>query len=290
MAQPPPGGTVQPLDQQQPPGEPINQTIPRSPYPAPPPFWKHFTSTNLSRLEVAEAQESFDAAELPYELLVLRPPPPPKTPDQQYTTFNIPHHVVPRPTLPVPPPDQPDGILLFKPEDLIHPPQDSTGATARPHARLLSRLTKSLLLNFLELTTIMAENPRGYSGQLTEDPQFYWAEKINDIGVLTENIAAVINLLRPHQARESVKTMLENRLIEGREEMQRAGEVRLKVEEFLQEVENNGKLLSADDTSMSVDTNGVNGNGIYAGGDKDKLAEIEKARRLWAILDDLDGD
>lgn len=136
----------------------------------------------------------------------------------------------------------------------------------------------------------MAENPRGYSGQLTEDPQFYWAEKINDIGVLTENIAAVINLLRPHQARESVKTMLENRLIEGREEMQRAGEVRLKVEEFLQEVENNGKLLSADDTSMSVDTNGVNGNGIYAGGDKDKLAEIEKARRLWAILDDLDGD
>lgn len=142
----------------------------------------------------------------------------------------------------------------------------------------------------------MAENPRGYSGDLTENPQYYWAEKINDISVLNENIAAVINLLRSHQAREAVKTMLENRLEAGREEMQQAEDIKVKVEAFLQGVEDDGRQKIKKD-EMDIDENSMNGHRINGNGNaahinsaKEKKADIEDARRLWAMLDDIDGD
>jgi len=143
----------------------------------------------------------------------------------------------------------------------------------------------------------MAENPRGHSstGDTAENPpQQYWSEKINDISVLNENIAAVINLLRPHQARESVKTMLEKRLEAGRQEMEQAEQVKAKVEAFLQEVGKNGNRKVEDD-GMDVDEVGVNGhkvngNGAHINGAKEKEADIEEVRRLWAMLDDIDGD
>lgn len=109
---------------------------------------------------------------------------------------------------------------------------------------------------------------------------------MRDIGMILENIMAVINLLRPHQARESVKAMLEKRLREGREEMEKCDEMKERIEEFLRGVEEDGKREKMEGENQ----NGVGMNGMQSATDKSKAEEVEKARRLWAMLDDLDAD
>jgi mediator of RNA polymerase II transcription subunit 7 len=61
--------------------------LPNAPFPAPPPFWKRFTTENIAKLKAIE-----DAADtsgqskpdLPLELQYLRPPTPPP---EHYTMF-----------------------------------------------------------------------------------------------------------------------------------------------------------------------------------------------------------
>jgi len=238
-----------------------------APYPPPPPFWKHFTTTNLDRLKDAGSQPEFEASDahsssLLYELRVLQPPPPPKHADS-YSAFQHHHAIPPVPTLP---PEHEE--LVFDPTTLT-----SATGTARPHAKLLWQLVKSLNLNFLELYTIMADNPTD------------WPEKMGDIGMLLENINAVLNLLRPHQAREGVKTMLLNRLEAGKEEMVRCDEMKIEVERFLTGVEEDGKMRA------SALINGVSGvNGTNPPAPTESLGSVGIARRRWDMLADLDGD
>lgn len=76
--------------------------------------------------------------------------------------------------------------------------------------------------------------------------------------------------------------------------MEQAEQVKAKVEAFLQEVGKNGNRKVEDD-GMDVDEVGVNGhkvngNGAHINGAKEKEADIEEVRRLWAMLDDIDGD
>lgn len=58
--------------------------IPNAPFPAPPPFWKHFTPENLSRLQALKAEPDYKPEDLPPELKLLEPPTPPT---ENYTAF-----------------------------------------------------------------------------------------------------------------------------------------------------------------------------------------------------------
>ena len=69
--------------------------IPNAPFPAPPPFWKHFTSENLSRLQALK-ETTAESEDKPLELTYLEPPPPPT---DTYTTFGEEQTVWPRHTL-----------------------------------------------------------------------------------------------------------------------------------------------------------------------------------------------
>lgn len=254
----------------------IPPDVPDAPFPAPPPFWKHFTSNNLEQLKGREADENFDAQELPYALAVLRPPPPPPA---AYSVFNTTYTNPPEPTLPQP------SELLFDPADLTRAGPSSNG---RPHVHMLLLLLKSLLLNFLEFMTVMADDP------------VTWDAKMRDIGTILENFMAVINLLRPHQARESVKALLEKRLADSREEMRRCDEMKVKIEEFLQKVEEDGRFEKAEraEERAAGYTNGVNGNAALSADSKRRkkkeeeavAEEIQKSRMIWEILDHLDAD
>ena len=55
------------------------QQLPAAPFPAPPPFWKHFTKANIDKLaEIDASADTQDSDQkLPLGLLYLRPPPPP---------------------------------------------------------------------------------------------------------------------------------------------------------------------------------------------------------------------
>lgn len=204
----------------------------------------------------------FEPIELTYSLAILRPPP---TPSGAYTVFSTTYTNPPEPTLPQP------SELLFDPVDLT---RSGSSANGRPHVRMLSLLLKSLNLNFLEFFTVMGDDPVS------------WEQKMKDIGMILENVMAVINLLRPHQARESVKALLEKRLSDGREEMERCDQMKEKIEEFLRKVEEDGKV-----EKMERETaNGLGVNVMQSAVDKKKAEEFEKSRRLWAMLDDLDAD
>ena len=222
-----------------------------APFPPPPPFWKKFTVENVKKLAKLEESESVDAPSLPYDLVVLQPPPVPKG-AETYTTFNYVHTMVPQPTLA---PEHEE--LLFDRDELLK----ATG-TARPHAKLLWQLTKSLNLNLLELFTIMADNP-------VDGPV-----KINDIGMLMENVNSILNLLRPHQAREQLKTSLLNQLDEGQEELDRCNDMKRKVEEFLLRVENGSDEVITTNSSYPT-FDGINRHALPS------LEKAEQERRKW---------
>ncbi|KAI9659626.1 MAG: Mediator of RNA polymerase II transcription subunit 7 [Alyxoria varia] len=83
------------------------------------------------------------------------------------------------------------------------PPKFST------HPSHLTTLTRSILLNFLELAGLMSQDP-------TQHP-----EKLQDINTLLHNAHSVVNEYRPHQARETLIEVMEGRVRERREEVRR---------------------------------------------------------------------
>ncbi|EXJ89489.1 hypothetical protein A1O3_02556 [Capronia epimyces CBS 606.96] len=221
------------------------QQLPEAPFPAPPPFWKHFTVANEEQLKKSETAEG----SLPLPLAYLRPPPPPPDSAEYYTTFG--QKQVVDPTRPS---SLPRDQLLFNPDD-----------PNLNHAVILSRLTKSLLLNFLELTSILSLDPTKH------------AEKMEDIRQLVLNIHVVINVYRPHQARESVKELLEAVLENGQREIEECDRLKERVDEFLGNV---GELKT---------TNVVEGptQEDSAARQLSNDAKLEEQRQLWKLIHEM---
>ncbi|RMZ84574.1 hypothetical protein DV737_g1243, partial [Chaetothyriales sp. CBS 132003] len=244
---------------------------PRAPYPAPPPFWKHFTKSNISRLHALESQPQGRPEKLPLELTYLRPPPPPRAGHTQQTHYTIFNQAQPlntsTPALP------PAELLLFNPDKPVD------------HAVLLTKLTKSMLLNFLELITVLAHDPvapAAEGGGGTSAVQ----DKIEDIRRLVLNAHVVINMYRPVQAREAVREMLEARLEEGKREMEEMEAKKAEVQEYLKEVRR-WKEKTRQDEAVGTDGNGVSGEVKKEAVDGVDKAEIEQARKLWKIVHEI---
>ena len=242
------------MDQQQPAQQQVQEEKkqPVAPFPAPPPFWKHFTTANIARLEELEAShnDGDPPLKLPLDLTFLRPPLPPSAETQLYHAFDV-YHQVDFKVLPPAP-----GTLLFDPEK-----------KNLNHAVLLTQLTKSVLLNFLELLTILSASPSARG------------EKVEDIRRLMTNIHVVINMYRPHQARESVKEMLQEMLEDGQKEMERCDAAKERVHEFLEEVQ--GWQHSTEETNGTTDLE--NKAAVTTAGDE----RLQQARRLWKMVHEI---
>jgi mediator of RNA polymerase II transcription subunit 7 len=171
-------------------------------FPIPPPFYKHFTKDNIAQLrqlrkEKTESQniddiensiatnpQELDTASLPADLRYLVPPPPPT--DGKWRTFGAQHDLhAPDPSL------EDAGIEVLFPSD--------PSVKLNPQPYLLS-LARSLLTTFLALT-----------GALSEDPTEY-LERVTDLKTIVTNMHDLINQYRPHQARETLILMLEERI------------------------------------------------------------------------------
>jgi mediator of RNA polymerase II transcription subunit 7 len=132
------------------------------------------------------------------------------------------------------------------------------------HAYYLTKITKSILLNFLELTTILSADPSAAT------------PKLEDIRRLFLNAHHLINMYRPHQARETLIMMMEEQLEEGRREMEECERVKAKVEESLKAMEG---------LSLNAEGSGVNGVVKDA-----KVKEMEDTQRLWQMIHEMDPD
>ena len=237
-------------DQQQ--GE---QPLPIAPFPGPPPFWKHFSTANLSRLETLKADAAssdtpLDLKALPLELRYLIPPPPlsPST-AKTYTTFHRTHIVDPTSSI--------SATANIPAEDLVNLLITPTSGTNIPVA--LKSLTNSLLLNFLQLTQMLSVDP-------THESRYELLEHIKTVFV---NIHVLINSYRPHQAREGVVNMLKDRIDEAKEEIRQSEALKERMDEFL-------KGLKQIHEDGGIARNGANGNQVSR--------EEERTKRIWNMI------
>lgn len=198
-------------------------------FPAPPPFYKHFTKGNVSRLRqlrkdagipsVAleeEREQDVDILSLPTELRYLRPPELPN--DGNLSVFGSNANL-----------DAPRMTLADAGIEQLYPDHPSVLSNPQPH---LIALARSMLTTFLALAGILSVNP-----ELQE-------EKMTDLQAIVYNLHDIINQYRPHQARESLILMMEERVEKMKGEIQKVDQAKESVAKLLQELQNNGTMLA----------------------------------------------
>ncbi|XP_041800033.1 mediator of RNA polymerase II transcription subunit 7 [Chelmon rostratus] len=130
-------------------------------------------------------------------------PPPPMQYIKEYTDENIRKGLAPKP----PPPIRDSYMMFgnqFQCDDLIIRPLESQGIERLhpmqfDHKRELKKLNMSILVNFLDLLDILIKSP----GSIKRE------EKLEDLKLLFVHLHHLINEYRPHQARETLRVMME---------------------------------------------------------------------------------
>ncbi|KAM8907936.1 mediator of RNA polymerase II transcription subunit 7 isoform 1-T2 [Spinachia spinachia] len=130
-------------------------------------------------------------------------PPPPMQYIKEYTDENIRKGLVPKP----PPPIRDSYMMFgnqFQCDELIIRPLESQGIERLhpmqfDHKRELKKLNMSILVNFLDLLDILIKSP----GSIKRE------EKLEDLKLLFVHMHHLINEYRPHQARETLRVMME---------------------------------------------------------------------------------
>ncbi len=130
-------------------------------------------------------------------------PPPPMQYIKEYTDDNVRKGLAPKP----PPPIRDSYMMFgnqFQCDDLIIRPLESQGIERLhpmqfDHKRELKKLNMSILVNFLDLLDILIKSP----GSIKRE------EKLEDLKLLFVHIHHLINEYRPHQARETLRVMME---------------------------------------------------------------------------------
>ncbi|KAJ9300583.1 hypothetical protein DTO271G3_1747 [Paecilomyces variotii] len=249
-------------------------------FPPPPPFWKHFTPANLQKLEEIkqEARGGHDHKGkkkwTPAELRALKVPPelrfliPPEVPSNgHYSVFGeLQSLSTALPSL------KEQGIEQLYPS----PPATEAGdeqSLSRPsrplnHAYYLLKISKSLLLNFLEFIGILSVAPEQFE------------PKLEDMRNLFVNAHHLLNLYRPHQARESLILMMEEQLQKTKEDIEEMDQVKAKVETILQQLKNEGS--DADAASQ------FSREKMETDKELNKKA-VEYAQQIWQLLDEESG-
>ncbi|XP_028816424.1 mediator of RNA polymerase II transcription subunit 7-like [Denticeps clupeoides] len=130
-------------------------------------------------------------------------PPPPMQYIKEYTDENV-----RKGTTPKPPPPIRDSYMMFgnqfQCDDLIIRPLESQGIERLhpmqfDHKKELKKLNMSILVNFLDLLDILIKSP----GSIKRE------EKLEDLKLLFVHMHHLINEYRPHQARETLRVMME---------------------------------------------------------------------------------
>jgi mediator of RNA polymerase II transcription subunit 7 len=201
-------------------------------FPIPPPFYKHFTKDNLAQLRqirkektatqpttdngtsITEQSKELDIATLPAELCYLVPPPPPA--DGKWRTFGAQHDL-----------HAPDPSLEDAGIEVLYPSDPSVKLNPQPH---LISLARSLLTTFLTLTGALSENPAAY------------LESVTHLKTIVTNMHDLINHYRPHQARETLILMLEERIEKMRGEIRAIGEAGEKMEGAFKQLRETGEV------------------------------------------------
>lgn len=240
-------------------------------FPIPPPFYQHFTKDNIAQLrqirkernitETAgdggqantEPSNKIDRKTLAPDLRYLIPPEPPT--DGKWRTFGAQHDLhAPDPSL------EDAGIEVLFPSD--------PAVKLNPQPYLLS-LARSLLTTFLSLTGILSEDATQYE------------ETVMDLKTIVTNMHDLINQYRPHQARETLILMMEERIEKLRGEIRAIGEAGEKMEGAFKGLHEAGAAQVKPDSSGHTEKKVDEDSGC---------AEKQRQRAAWEALRAVDFD
>lgn len=262
---------------------------------APPPtLWKHFTRENLDKLEqikidASQGEEGHGNKEKhwsPAELRALDLPPelrflvPPEIPTSgQYSVFgesqSVSFHEVDLDGTyltdlsylqlsTVLPSLKEQGIEQLYPDPPASETNQDPSQPSQPlnHAYYLLKISKSLLLNFLEFVGILSSSPEQFES------------KVDDMRNLFINAHHLLNLYRPHQARESLIMMMEEQLRYTKDEIQQMDKLKVEIEGVLEQLHAEGGRAA--DAGRSVED---------VPPEKQVQSAVDDSRLLWDMLD-----
>ncbi|KAI8641024.1 mediator complex, subunit Med7 [Parasitella parasitica] len=172
----------------------------RSAWPDPPNYFKRYTDENLNLLK--QSKETGHLVNIPpvpeFHLEALEPPLPPT---DEYSVFDQKWQINDRlPTL------AELGVKQIYPGDSLDRVQE------------LKKLNRSLIAQYLDLLDVLETNPTGYG------------KHIENISTIFLNMHHILNAYRPHQARETLRLLMEHQLARKR---QQTAELRAKSKEAL---------------------------------------------------------
>lgn len=170
-------------------------------------------------------------------------PPPPMQYIKEYTDENIRKGLAPKP----PPPIRDSYMMFgnqFQCDDLIIRPLESQGIERLhpmqfDHKRELKKLNMSILVNFLDLLDILIKSP----GSIKRE------EKLEDLKLLFVHMHHLINEYRPHQARETLRVMME---VQKRQRLETAERFQKHLERVVEMIQ--GCLASLPDDLPQMET------------------------------------
>lgn len=153
------------------------------------------------------------------------------------------------------------GIEQLYPDPLPADEDPSQPSQPLNHAYYLLKISKSLLLNFLEFVGILSESPEQFES------------KVEDMRNLFINAHHLLNLYRPHQARESLIMMMEEQLRHTKDEIQQMDKLKVEIEGVLEQLQaESGRAAAA---SRSVEDLQL----------KKQSQAVDDSRLLWDLLD-----
>ncbi|XP_053735173.1 mediator of RNA polymerase II transcription subunit 7 [Synchiropus splendidus] len=181
-------------------------------------------------------------------------PPPPMQYIKEYTDENIRKGLVPKP----PPPIRDSYTMFgnqFQCDDIIIRPLESQGIERLhpmqfDHKRELKKLNMSILVNFLDLLDILIKSP----GSMKRE------EKLEDLKLLFVHMHHLINEYRPHQARETLRVMME---VQKRQRLETAERFQKHLERVVEMIQ--GCLSSLPDDLPQMDGADADGNRTLTG-------------------------
>lgn len=155
------------------------------------------------------------------------------------------------------------GIEQLYPEPATDITQDpSSSPQPLNHAYYLLKISKSLLLNFLELVGILSVSPEQFE------------PKVEDMRNMFINAHHLLNLYRPHQARESLIMMMEEQLSRTKDEIEQMDKVKAEIEGVLENLQAEG-----------VRTGSVEQSGTISPSEAASSQKIEDSRTVWDLLE-----
>lgn len=108
------------------------------------------------------------------------------------------------------------------------------------------------------------------------------------IRTLFINAYHLLNLYRPHQARESLSELIERRIEMAREDVKQMEEIEGRVAGWLEMMSKSDKVEEANDDKMQIEKEGEDDQKKNRKRVSEHDREIEDARVMWRLLDEIE--